>query len=69
MNMDTGKLIERLGESAGPVRPIPRVWRRAAIWLALAIPYIALVVVVVSPRSDLMMAIHGVYGSTLMLQI
>ena len=54
MNMDTGKLIERLGESAGPVRPIPRVWRRAAIWLALAIPYIALVVVVVSPRSDLM---------------
>jgi len=52
--MDTAKLIEQLSKSASPVRPLPRAWIRAAVWLMLSIPYIALVVIVVSPRNDLM---------------
>jgi len=52
--MDTSELIESLGKSAGPVRPLPHAWIRVGIWLALSIPYMALVVFVVSPRSDLM---------------
>src|SRR6266851_2484668 len=51
--MDTGKLIEHLAEADGPVRPLAHPWRRTAAWLAIAIPYVALVVFVVSPRSDL----------------
>ena len=51
--MDTEKLIQALVESAQPVRPLPRPWIRTAMWLAIAIPYIALVVYVMSPRADL----------------
>ena len=51
--MDTEKLIERLAEVVEPVRPLPRPWIRTAAWLLVAIPYIALVVFVVSPRGDL----------------
>ena len=54
MTMDTGKLIERLTERAGPVRPLSRPWMRTATWLLLAIPYVALVVLVVAPRADLL---------------
>lgn len=54
MTMDTEKLIERLAESVAPVRPIWRPWMRTAAWLLVAIPYVALVVVVVSPRPDLL---------------
>lgn len=54
MNVDTGKLIEVLGKSAARVRPLPNVWIRAASWLALAVPYLALILLVVSPRADLM---------------
>jgi hypothetical protein len=54
MIMDTAKLIEQLSKSAAPVRPLSRAWIRAAVWLMLSVPYIALVVIVVSPRSDLM---------------
>jgi hypothetical protein len=53
MTMDTEKLIERLAEGARAVRPLSRPWRRTAAWLLLAIPYVALVVLVVSPRADL----------------
>jgi hypothetical protein len=53
MTMDTGKLIERLAECVAPVRPLPRPWIRMAAWLSLAIPYVALVVFIASPRSDL----------------
>src|SRR6516165_8904455 len=53
MTMDTEKLIERLAEVVEPVRPLPRPWIRTAAWLLVAIPYIALVVFVVSPRGDL----------------
>lgn len=53
MTMDTEKLIERLAEIGEPVRPLPRPWIRTATWLLVAIPYVALVVFVVSPRADL----------------
>ena len=51
--MNTDRLIQTLAETAQPVRPLPRPWIRSAIWLAIAIPYIALVVYVMSPRVDL----------------
>lgn len=51
--MDTERLIERLAEGAAPVRPLPRPWIRTAAWLLVAIPYVALVVLVVAPRADL----------------
>ncbi len=53
MTLDTDRLIQRLADNATPVRPLPRPWRRTMTWIGLAIPYIALVVYVVSPRSDL----------------
>jgi len=52
--MDTERLIQTLVDTATPVRPLARPWVRAALWLAIAIPYIALVVYVMSPRPDLM---------------
>lgn len=51
--MDTEKLIQTLAETAQPVRPLPRPWIRTALWLAIALSYMALVVHVVSPRADL----------------
>lgn len=51
--MDTNKLIECLADSAVRLRPLPNPWVRAAVWLALSLPYVALVVFLVSPRSDL----------------
>ena len=51
--MDTEKLIQTLVETAQPVRPLSRPWVRTALWLAVATPYMALVVIVVTPRADL----------------
>ncbi len=51
--MDTDRLIQTLVDTAQPVRPLPRPWIRSAMWLAIAIPYIGLVVYVMSPRADL----------------
>jgi hypothetical protein len=51
--MGTDKFIQMLVEIAQPVRQLPRPWIRTTLWLALAIPYMALVVYVVSPRTDL----------------
>jgi hypothetical protein len=53
MTVDTEKLIERLAVKVEPVRPLARPWIRTAAWLSVAIPYVALVVLVVSPRADL----------------
>src|SRR5262249_14441732 len=53
MTMDTEKLIERLAEVVEPVRPLARPWIRTAVWLLVGVPYVALVVFVVSPRADL----------------
>jgi hypothetical protein len=53
MTMDTEKLIERIAAMVEPVRPLARPWIRTAAWLLVVIPYVALVVFVVSPRADL----------------
>jgi hypothetical protein len=53
MTVDTEKLIERLAVKVEPVRPLARPWIRTAAWLSVAIPYVAFVVLVVSPRADL----------------
>jgi len=51
--MDTDKLIERLAENADPVRRLAAPWVRTAMWIAIAAPYVALVVAMMAPRSDL----------------
>jgi hypothetical protein len=51
--MDTERLIQTLVDTARPVRPLPPPWIRAALWLAIGIPYLVLVVSVMSPRVDL----------------
>jgi hypothetical protein len=52
--MDTETLIRTLVGTVKPVRPLSAPWVRSAMWLAIAVPYIALVVYVMSPRADLM---------------
>lgn len=52
--METVRLLRTLTDTAVPVRPLPRPWVRSTVWLAIAIPYMALVVAVISPRVDLM---------------
>jgi hypothetical protein len=55
--MDTERLIQTLVDTAKPIRPLRRPWVRSALWLAIAVPYMALVVYVMSPRADLMVKI------------
>lgn len=52
--METDKLIQTLAATASPVRPLPHPWLRTAMWAAVAFPYVALVVLVMSPRPDLL---------------
>jgi hypothetical protein len=52
--MGTEKLIQRLTDSAYPVSPLPAPWIRVILWLSVSVPYIVLVVYVMSPRADLM---------------
>jgi hypothetical protein len=51
--MHTDELIQLLVEDCRPVRPLPRPWIRTAEWLVVALLYMALVVLVVTPRADL----------------
>lgn len=51
--METQRLIDTLVDDSGPVRRLPRPWVRCALWLAIAVPYLALIVVMMSPRPDL----------------
>ena len=51
--MDTDKLIARLTETADPVRRLPPPWVRTASWLAIAVPYVAVIVMMMAPRDDL----------------
>lgn len=39
--MDTDQLIHKLAGQTVPVRRLPAPWRRAAIWLAISLPYVA----------------------------
>jgi hypothetical protein len=49
----TDDLIAELVSGAAAVRPLPSPWKRALIWLAIALPFVALVVWLKSPRPDL----------------
>jgi len=51
--MDTDHLIQKLADASTSVSRLPPPSRRVATWLMLSIPYLALVVVVMSPRVDL----------------
>jgi len=53
MNTETQKVMGRLIDNLTPVKRLPSPSLRAAAWLALGIPYVALVVLVMSPRSNL----------------
>jgi hypothetical protein len=51
--MDTAQLIAELEAGAAPVRRLPPPSVRAAFWLLLAVPAVAAVAVLMSPRPDL----------------
>jgi hypothetical protein len=53
MTKDLEAFIQRLSKSDGSVRPLPDPWIRTAVWLALSVPYMALVVLMMSLRADL----------------
>src|SRR5918993_2779734 len=53
--MDTDSLIDELAANATPIRPLPSPWKRTGLWLAMALPYVTLVVILMSPRPDLAM--------------
>jgi hypothetical protein len=41
--LHTDRLIQQLAADTAPVRRLPAPWRRAAIWFAIALPYVAAV--------------------------
>lgn len=51
--MDTDALIKSLASTSAVVRPLPRPGIRTAVWLLGSLAYVALVVSVMKPRSDL----------------
>lgn len=51
--MRTEDLIDRLSADAAPVRPLASPLHRLTLWLCMAVPAVAMVVVVMSPRPDL----------------
>lgn len=51
--MDTDKLITRLTEDTTPIRRLPTPLVRTALWFAIAIPYVAIIVIMMAPRDDL----------------
>lgn len=42
--MDTDQLIQQLSRGPTPVGRLPAPWRRAAIWFAISVPYVAAVI-------------------------
>lgn len=54
MTEGTRRLVDQLTATLRPVRPLPPPWVRAVAWLLVCLPYVALVVFVVSPRGDLL---------------
>jgi hypothetical protein len=51
--METAQLIAELEAGATPVRRLPPPWARAARWLMIAVPTVAAVIVLMTPRPDL----------------
>ena len=52
--METDKFIESLAAAVRPVRPLASPWTRMVLWILVGLPYVALVVIVISPRADLL---------------
>ena len=52
ITIDTETLIQELAGGTGRVRPLPRPWVRAAVWLAIAVPSALLLVVLISSHAD-----------------
>jgi hypothetical protein len=53
MAMETDKLIASMTEDADPVQRLPSPWVRTAAWFAMAVPYVAVIVMMMAPRDDL----------------
>jgi hypothetical protein len=53
MTADTNAFIRRLAGNVKPVRPLRHPWIRTTAWLAASVPYIAIIVFVLTPRHDL----------------
>jgi hypothetical protein len=53
MAMDTDRLIASMTANADPVRRLPSPWIRTAAWFAMAVPYVAVIVMMMVPRDDL----------------
>ena len=51
--METDRLIRELAKGSGLISRLSPPWTRTAIWFGLAVPYVALVVFMMSPRADL----------------
>jgi hypothetical protein len=51
--MDTNSLIDQLAANATPAHPLPGPWKRTGLWLAIALPSVALIIIAMSPRPDL----------------
>jgi hypothetical protein len=51
--MDTDLLIRSLAENVQPVKPLRRPLVRTTAWAAIAVVYLAALVVIMSPREDL----------------
>ena len=43
MMKDTERLIQQLAENVKPTRPLARPWVRTGVWLAVSVPYLAVV--------------------------
>jgi hypothetical protein len=41
--LDTNQLIHQLADRPAPVQRLPAPWRRAAIWFAISLPYVAVI--------------------------
>jgi hypothetical protein len=54
MRPNTEELIRHLAAEAQPVRRLCEPWVQATVWLACALAYVGLVVVVLAPRTDLL---------------
>lgn len=51
--MDTKELADWIVKDAQPVRRLSKPWLRTLGWLAIAMPYLAMVIVMMAPRPDL----------------
>ena len=52
--MDTNTLIQQLTDSSKPLRPLSNPWTRTGIWLAISVPCVLLIVLLISPRQDIL---------------